>query len=328
MNHHLSGAAGAAWIEQISLPLFVIDANQRVIVWNAACARLTGVPHNRMLGTSDYWTAFYDKPRHCLIDLFFVELSQPLQDYCVRRHIKIEQDGRYIKKLVMEEWREMPHTKESLFLVTEVIPVYNASGQIQMVCQTFQDLTDFKRAQALLQQRSTTDPLTGLATRRTFEEQLIVEWQRAQRQKTAISIVLLDIDQFRRYNEAHGHKKGDECLKELAALFQRGLGRATDLVARYGGDEFILLLPATNEDGAQTVAHRIVDAMTRLASYEYQYDGQFYRLTLTVAVSSFFPEEAHSYEYLIQQAEEKIKKKKVQFSPSLLSEYAVKAESA
>lgn len=108
------------------------------------------------------------------------------------------------------------------------------------------------------------DGLTGLANRRHFEETLRLEMKRAGRTGAPLSLVLLDVDFFKKYNDHYGHVAGDECLRRVAAALRGGLARPTDLAARYGGEEFAVVLPATSEAGARYVAERLRLAVMEL----------------------------------------------------------------
>jgi diguanylate cyclase (GGDEF)-like protein len=109
----------------------------------------------------------------------------------------------------------------------------------------------------LIHNISITDALTGIGNRRFFYTQLEQEWQRSLRQQTPISFLMLDIDHFKVYNDTNGHMQGDMVLRETAQLIQKGLSRAIDKAARWGGEEFAVILPDTTMEGAQKVAERI-----------------------------------------------------------------------
>ena len=115
-----------------------------------------------------------------------------------------------------------------------------------------------------LSQLSITDPLTGLANRRRLEESLEQEWQRAGRTLTPLSLAMVDIDHFKRYNDEHGHREGDRCLQRIAATLERSV-RDTDLVARYGGEEFAIVMPDTDAAAAREIAERVRQAISALA---------------------------------------------------------------
>ncbi len=114
---------------------------------------------------------------------------------------------------------------------------------------------------AVLATESRTDALTGLANRRLLEESLGAEWNRCRRAKLPLSCVLLDIDNFKAYNDHFGHDGGDECLKQVARILAGTIRRAGDLVARYGGEEFMVLLPNTDLDGGRRVAEQLQAAV-------------------------------------------------------------------
>jgi diguanylate cyclase (GGDEF)-like protein len=115
-----------------------------------------------------------------------------------------------------------------------------------------------------LQQIAYVDALTQLANRRQFDEALKAEWLRAIREETPLSLVMLDIDRFKRFNDLYGHLAGDECLRVVAAAVKAILRRPADLMARYGGEEFALLLPVTDESGAVSLADRVRTAIRAL----------------------------------------------------------------
>lgn len=112
-------------------------------------------------------------------------------------------------------------------------------------------LRDFQTNLALL------DGLTGLPNRRAFDECMKREWLRAVRNRTKLSMVMIDIDFFKYYNDSHGHLEGDDCLKKVAAAMAGSASRAGDFVARYGGEEFACILPETDENGAYIAAERM-----------------------------------------------------------------------
>ena len=114
-----------------------------------------------------------------------------------------------------------------------------------------------KRQSDLLRQWVYIDGLTGVGNRRCFDEHLKSEWDRAARLGAPLSVALVDVDLFKRYNDHYGHLSGDECLRRLAAVMKASLRRPTDMVARYGGEEFALLLPDTDADGALRLANQI-----------------------------------------------------------------------
>ena len=120
-----------------------------------------------------------------------------------------------------------------------------------------------KRQTDLLRELSFLDGLTGIANRRRFDEALLREWRRCARSHLPLSLVMLDVDHFKAYNDHYGHQAGDECLRAVAHVLAEQTKRPGDLVARYGGEEFVCLLPETDEDGAVLVAERLREAVAR-----------------------------------------------------------------
>jgi len=114
-----------------------------------------------------------------------------------------------------------------------------------------------KSANDILIELSYLDPLTGVANRRRFDERLEQEWRRSSRAGSSLSVVMLDIDVFKAFNDAYGHPRGDECLRRVATALADSLPRAGDMLARYGGEEFAVILPATDLDGAGRVAEQL-----------------------------------------------------------------------
>ncbi len=112
--------------------------------------------------------------------------------------------------------------------------------------------------------QASTDGLTGIANRRSFDHALEEEWLSHQRAELPLSLVLIDADYFKEYNDAYGHLAGDDCLRMMARVVQAGINRGGDLVARYGGEEFAVILPNTSEAGASAVAKKIQESVKAL----------------------------------------------------------------
>jgi len=125
------------------------------------------------------------------------------------------------------------------------------------------DITERKLLEEQLSRLALTDGLTGIANRRAFDKDLEREWKRTLRDGCQISLLLLDIDRFKQFNDLYGHQAGDDCLRAIAAVVTRAV-RATDIVARYGGEEIAIILPDTNSPGAIEAAEKIRSALEAL----------------------------------------------------------------
>ncbi|AFQ43330.1 sensor domain-containing diguanylate cyclase [Desulfosporosinus meridiei] len=147
------------------------------------------------------------------------------------------------------------------------------------IISVIRDITERKLAeqqiQKLVQQleiekntaqlNSITDSLTGLANRRYFDEALRTEFYRMKRSGSTLSLIMLDVDYFKKFNDRYGHLAGDECLRLVGTTLRTIVGRAPDIVARYGGEEFVVILPETDKNGAKSLGERIRKAVEELA---------------------------------------------------------------
>ena len=151
-----------------------------------------------------------------------------------------------------------------------------------------------------LQELNSTDELTGLRNRRHLNEVLVKEYLRSYRDKKPISILMLDIDFFKRLNDTYGHQFGDECLIEVAKVIMRNIRRPPDIAVRYGGEEFAIVLPATDLAGAEIVAENIRQSVesTRLS-----YEREPVSLTISIGVASEIPKDRENYNMLLSQAD-------------------------
>lgn len=116
---------------------------------------------------------------------------------------------------------------------------------------------ELKHKRDLLDRLCSEDPLTGIANRRKLDAFLQYEWQRAARYVDHLAVIFMDIDYFKKYNDHYGHVAGDECLQQIADVLQGALHRPTDLLVRYGGEEFVCVLPSTDLAGARVVAETL-----------------------------------------------------------------------
>ena len=160
-----------------------------------------------------------------------------------------------------------------------------------------------KKEKEVAERNSLTDGMTGLANRRYLDEQIMLEYFRMKRTGEKLSIIMLDVDFFKLYNDAYGHLQGDECLKTVAKVLKTTIKRATDIAARYGGEEFVVLLPDTDEIGAIKVAETLranVEAM----KMEHKDSRISDVVTVSIGVATFDKHSLVAPENLVQKADE------------------------
>jgi len=240
-------------LENLGVPTFVLDVDRRVLLWNKACERLTGISAQEVVGTKNQWRAFYNERRPCLADLVMARRVKEIGALYAK--VSITPPSEF--GVAAENWCVMPRLGHPLYLAIDASPIYDRSGNMIAAAETLRDITVQKQRQIELESLATRDGLTGLFNRRSFDERLAEEARRAARDKRPLSLLMIDIDLFKTYNDAHGHQTGDACLRAVALAISGALSRAGDIAARYGGDEFAVILPGASRSGAARIAQRV-----------------------------------------------------------------------
>jgi len=168
---------------------------------------------------------------------------------------------------------------------------------------------ELKKYKDKLERIAAEDVLTGLATRRRFEDALQSEWRRCRRHQAPLTIAMMDIDFFKPFNDNYGHGAGDDCLRKVGNVLGKQVKRAADLVARYGGEEFVCVMPETDLAGGMAFGHALRQAVLDLnLTHEHsQVSGQ---VTMSVGVSSVVPTEDMDPTDLVRSADKQLYKAK------------------
>ncbi len=247
-------------MEHLVVPTFVLDTECRVLIWNRACERLTGMTAADMIGTRDHWTAFYPEMRPCLADLVvtgrFDQIGEHYRD--------VSKFGLNDQGVAVESWVELRRMGRRAYLAIDAGCIYDGTGAVVAVVETLRDITAQREAQDALAMLAACDGLTGLANRRSFDQALDAEAQRSARAGTPLALLMMDVDGFKPFNDAYGHGGGDDCLRRIAGAIGGMVRRSGDVAARYGGEEFAVILPNTGLEGATAMAERIRAAVAAL----------------------------------------------------------------
>ena len=163
------------------------------------------------------------------------------------------------------------------------------------------DISDQKRIETL----SLTDSLTGLANRRHLDSVLQNEIKRMKRNNTSLSLLMLDVDFFKQYNDMYGHQEGDSCLKQLSTIFDQCTQRPADLAARYGGEEFILLLPEADNKGTHTIAELVMKNIA-LQNIEHKASAVAQHVTVSIGIAMVQASDINTPEEIIKIADEQL----------------------
>jgi diguanylate cyclase (GGDEF)-like protein len=290
----------ARLLQHLVVPTFVIDPDRRVVVWNRACERLTGISAMEVLGTRNHWQAFYEEERYCLADLVAISRQDLIGD--LYSEFISSQDDRLGSSA--ENWCMMPRLGNHLYLAIDAGPVHDDDGNLIAVVETLRDMTEHKRAEMALKTLAAKDALTGLANRRSFDQAIEIEWARAERSGRPLALLFADVDHFKRFNDSHGHQRGDECLRDVAAMIGRTAIRPTDLATRYGGEEFAIIMPETDMTAASAVAERLRHAVAEMRIPLDQPAVDAF-VTLSVGVATYVPgQDVVGPDWLIGQADQ------------------------
>ena len=161
---------------------------------------------------------------------------------------------------------------------------------------------ELKKLNEELDQMAHEDALTGIANRRCFDEVSRKEWDRGLRDQQPLTLLLLDVDSFKKFNDFYGHGEGDNCLHNIGQALKASVMRTSDVVARYGGEEFVILLPNTKVGGGIKVAERVSSFVDGLA-IKHEYSDAAAHVTISIGITSMTADHEHSITDMLKQAD-------------------------
>jgi diguanylate cyclase (GGDEF)-like protein len=284
-------------LHRIPVATYVIDRNHLITHWNSALEYMTGLSAAEMVGTRDQWRALYRAKRPLLSDL----VAEDVPEWAIAAFFddKSRKSLRTEAAYEIEDYFPDSAAGGRWFLCT-ASPLTDRSRAVIGAIETLQDITDHKRAEEELRQSeqryremSITDSLTKLYNSRHFFRQLVYEVERAARYEIPLSLLLLDIDNFKSYNDTYGHPAGDKVLKALSAVIRKEL-RGSDTAYRYGGEEFTVIFPDSEGIDALAAAERLRKRFERLVLSPEK--GARVTMTVSIGVSQYIrDEEASSF---------------------------------
>ncbi len=187
--------------------------------------------------------------------------------------------------------------------------IVELATRVKSALKLKQEMDGRKKAIKKLELLASVDGLTGIANRRYFDDFLSREWRRTLRYNIPLSLILADIDYFKKYNDGYGHQAGDECLKQIAKILTSMAQRPGDLAARYGGEEFAIVLGNTELKGATDLTEKIRSGVEKMKiPHEYSEGGSL--VTISLGVAGFLPEKTKTTAELIKIADKALYKAK------------------
>lgn len=269
--------------------------------------------NNRFIYVNTYVADAYNKTKKEMEGISLYELApkEEAEKY-FEDDLHVMNTG--VAKLNIEEpWR----TKDGLqWVSTSKIPFVDKNGVIIGVIGISIDITERKHADHLIKElihrlsldkefaekNSLTDSLTRISNRRHFDDVLNKEFFRLKRTRGFLTLAMIDIDYFKRYNDRYGHLAGDDCLLRVASAMRAAVLRTSDFVARYGGEEFAVILPETDEAGASVIAKRLLNAVEALA-IPHEESGNASFVTISLGMATVRPDQIETPEKLIELAD-------------------------
>jgi diguanylate cyclase (GGDEF)-like protein len=278
----------------VSLGAIVLDHERRIVLWNAWMVRHSGLTHEQVIGR-DFFAVCPELRggrvdtaiQYALYNNFPSLLSQTLNKAPFALYLRDERIQQAVEVTPVDVQGAPRHC------LIQVSDVSIAVGRERLL----------REQTMVLRSQTFSDGLTGIANRRHFDVAMEKEHRRAKRGATPLSLLMIDIDHFKAYNDHYGHQKGDQCLIQVAGALAEMLKRPCDLMARYGGEEFAMILPETDVDQALLMAEAIRARAQELAIPHERNTDPSQRVTVSIGIATQKPETPVEIEALIGAAD-------------------------
>ena len=245
--------------------------------------------------------------RKYLPDVILLDIVMPDMDgFDVFTKIKADELLRHIPIIFVTALGRPEDEEKGLAMgaVDYVIKPYNPAAVKLRVRNQIQIMNQIET----IKQLSTIDPLTRISNRRSFDFRICLEFDRARREKSPLSLIILDIDNFKKYNDTYGHLQGDAVLQAVAKIMEQSLRRSLDFVARWGGEEFAAILPDTDSKGAVLVAENVRTSIEKAAIPCHK--GKETKVTVSIGVHTCIPTQSCKSKELFNGADKALYKAK------------------
>lgn len=290
-------------LQNIDVGLVVMDQDYTVEVWNSFMQNHSGKAPENVLGKS-LFSVFPE-----LSEQWFRHKAQPVFILQNTAFTTWEQRPYLFR---FPHYRPITGTAEYMYQNSTIIPLVDTKNEVSHICLVIYDVTDTavnklaqQQANKQLQNLSRTDHLTGLFNRGYWELRLIQEFKRHDRYEQPSSLIMLDIDHFKKINDTHGHTVGDEAIRGVSRVIKEQV-RDLDIAGRYGGEEFGVVLTNTNGDGACVFAERLRKAIEKLTIYS---GGHEIKFTVSLGVAEL-TDKVHGHRGWIEKADQALYKSK------------------
>ncbi|MCP5161976.1 MAG: diguanylate cyclase [Hahellaceae bacterium] len=271
-------------LQTIDVGLVVLDRNYHIQVWNSFMENHSGKPPH-LVKDKELFSVFPDLSKD-----WFRHKSETV--FLLRNRAFMTWEQRpYLFKF--KNYRPITGTEAFMYQNITISPLVSANGEVNHICIIIYDVTDIasnkkalQNANTELERLSRTDRLTQLNNRGFWEECLIQEFNRYKRYKTEVSLVMFDIDHFKKVNDTYGHQAGDEVIKIVSHHLRENL-RKTDIAGRYGGEEFGVILGNTNGENAIVFCERLRKTIEALTV---THDGRDIKFTISLGICELKPD--------------------------------------
>lgn len=271
-------------LQTVDVGLVILGKDYRIQLWNGFMENHSGLPSKRLVG-QEIFQVFPKLPRTWMerkIESVF-KLGAPAYSTWEQRP----------NLFPFKSYRPLTGHSESMFQNITFMPLLGPSRCVDQICLLIYDVTEsatsklqLEQANQQLEKLSRTDRLTGLNNRGYWEECLQQEFRRSRRSGALSSLIIFDIDHFKKVNDTYGHPAGDEVIRQVAASLKK-LARDTDYAGRYGGEEFVLLLPDTIPSDALEMAERL---RTHIQQMTITHEALSLQITVSLGVCGFTPD--------------------------------------